>query len=265
MHGDPNKASIYEDADVYISWDLEARGPNSDTEDFADIPGWNYVGLLDGDAGTEQERNQDSSDFFAWGQKLIRTSRRNFVLTEKFTALEDNAVTSRLAWPGSKPGEIVIPKHEPFKMALVYYDGDERKIFVTARHAMVDTVGTIGRKETELTKYEFTVKIYPTASGKLYDVLPIGEGARTLVSISTSPASKTAVKVGTIEPSLVVTAQMSDGTTINVTNRATYVSSDSSKASVDRGFVKGVAVGSASVTVSYGGQNASVPVTVVAA
>jgi hypothetical protein len=263
MHGDPNRASIAEDADVYISWDLSAPIP-AEGQDFAEP--WGYVGLLDGDAGTEQERNQDSTDYFAWGQKLIRTSRRNFVLTEKFVALEKNAITNRLIWPGSTPTKLIIPKHEPFKMALVYYDGDVREVLVTSRHAMVDTVGTIGRKETELTKYEITAKIYPDASGALYDLPESRDTAtRVLVSISSSPASKTAVKVGTIEPSLTVTATYSDGSTVNVTNRATFTSSAPAKATVDRGFVTGVAVGTANVTVSYGGQNATVPVTVVAA
>ena len=89
MSGNPDKASIWGDADVYVG---PTTAPTPATENDPFSGEWELVGLLDGEAGFEESRSQDSTDHYAWGGLLIRTSRRNFVLTRKFVALEDNAV-----------------------------------------------------------------------------------------------------------------------------------------------------------------------------
>jgi uncharacterized protein YjdB len=64
---------------------------------------------------------------------------------------------------------------------------------------------------------------------------------------------------------LAVTAHLSDGTTQDVTGSASYQSSDATKAVVSNsGLVTGKAQGSATITVTYQGKTATVPVTVTA-
>ncbi len=261
MSGEPDNASIWNDADVYIG-DVTAVLPADIDTPFDGT--WDLVGLLDGDAGFEEDRSWDSSDFFAWGNLLIRTSRKNFVLTRKFTALEENAVTTGLVWPGSVSGERAVPRaNHRFKAAFETTDDgvNKKKRVVTRKHAEVEEVGTIKDSESDLTKLEITVKIYPDADGILFDVQP-DDNIATLVSVAVNPATKN-TNVGAYSP-IVLTATYSDATTKDVTAAALWASSAPSKATVDRGYVKGVAVGTANVTGTFRGQSATCAVTVAA-
>jgi hypothetical protein len=259
MSGDPDKASIWNDADVYIG-DVTATLPADIDTPFDGS--WDLVGLLDGDAGFEEDRSWDSSDFFAWGNLLVRTSRKNFVLTRKFTALEENAVTNGLVWPGSVSGERAVPKaNHRFKAAFETTDDgvNKKKRVVTRKHAEVEEVGTIKDSESDLTKLEITVKIYPDAEGILFDIQP-DDNLVTLVSVDLAPATL-AIGIGDYAP-LVLTATYSDASTRDVTAAATWSTSTPAKATVDRGYVKGVAAGTSNVTGTFRGQAGTCAVTV---
>lgn len=170
MSGNPDAASIWADADVYIA-PLATALPVDENAAFP--VGWELVGLLDGEAGFEESRSRDSSDHFAWGGILVATSRRNFVLTRKFVALEDNLVVAGLIWPGSGVDEEVIP--DPTHKFLIGFEtvsGPKVRRVISANYAQVEEVGTIKDSESELTKREITVKIYPTAGGVLSIVQP---------------------------------------------------------------------------------------------
>lgn len=259
MAGNPDNANIWGDADVYVG-DLDA--PNPATVDAPFSNAWGLVGLLDGDEGFTEARNWDSDDFFAWGNLLIRTARRNFALTRQFTALETNAVTLGLVWPGSGPGTRVVPKgNNPKKLAFETVDGDRVVRAITRRYAEVESVDDIKDSESDLRKYAITVKIYPDADGVLFDLQPIdGQGA--LQSIATTPQNKN-VAVGAYAP-LAATATYEDGSTVDVTDAAVWSSSDATKATVDRGYVKGVAAGNSNVKATFGGYSATTAVTVTA-
>ncbi|MBO0881972.1 MAG: hypothetical protein J2P17_16855, partial [Mycobacterium sp.] len=97
MAGDPNNASVWANADVYIG-STTATIPASGAV-FAS--GWDAVGLLNGDDGFTESYDMDSSDFFAWGGILVATTRRNFKLTRKFTAFEDNKTMYDLWYPNN--------------------------------------------------------------------------------------------------------------------------------------------------------------------
>lgn len=258
MSGNPDKASIWGDADVFVTHDLEADNPATIDDPFPAT--WDLVGLLDGEAGFEESRSRDTSDYFAWGGLLIRTARRNFVLTRKFVALEENAVTLGLVWPGSGLGERRIPKADKFKIGFQTEDGAKTKRVISRRHAEVEEVGTIKDSESELTKLEITVKIYPDAEGVLFDVQPDTDNV-TLDSLSIEPATVTLDALGAFQP-LVVTATYSDATTRVVSAAAVYSSDTPAVAPVDRGYVEAVAEGGAVVTVTYGGKSATVDVLV---
>lgn len=262
MSGNPDKASIWGDADVYISNDLTAPNPADENAPFG--LAWDLVGLLDGEAGFEESRSRDSSDFFAWGQLLIRTSRRNFVLTRKFVCLEENAVTLGLVWPGSVTGQRRVPiANHRFKAAFETVDQGVGKVkrVITRRYAEVEEVDTIKDSESELTKLGITIKVYPDADGVLFDVQP-DEGAATLSSISVTPANL-GLDVGEFAP-LTVTATYSDASTRDITNGVVFASSAPAISAVTRGFAEGVSVGAAVLTATYGGQSDTSAVTVTA-
>lgn len=161
----PDNASLWAEADVYIADSLNADTP----EEGEPFPAsWDIVGLLDGEDGFQQEREEDENDHFAWGGVLVRTSRSGFKLTEAFSALEDNPRTRSLIWPGSPPGRIIVPRPVPVKMAFETREGTRTHRLITERYAIVTVNGTITRNETELTKYELLATIYPTADGGLF-------------------------------------------------------------------------------------------------
>lgn len=259
MSGNPDKASIWGDADVYIG-DLTAPNPATELDPFG--AAWGLIGLLDGDAGFEESRSRDSTDFFAWGSLLIRTSRKNFVLTRKFVALEDNPIVRKLVWPGSGPNTRVVPKaNYRFKIAFDTFDGDKRKRVISRRFAEVEEIGTIKDSESELTKYEITVKIYPDSSGVLFDVFPTDD-APTLVSLAVTPATKALTTGADKFAKLTATATYSDGSTRDVTASSVWTSATPAKATVDRGYVAPVAAGTANVTAAFAGMSSTCAVTV---
>src|SRR5690606_1207899 len=107
MAGDPRTGYIWPYAELFVG--PLAASPRADVNTpFG--PDWDLVGLLDGEQGFSQEREEEVTDHYAWGGILVRTSRRNFKLTVSFQALEDNDVVRGLVWPASPPGEIVVPR-----------------------------------------------------------------------------------------------------------------------------------------------------------
>lgn len=260
MSGDPDKASIWGDADVFVA-DVDATNPAS--IDVAFGGEWDIVGLLDGDAGFEESRSQDSSDFFAWGGLLVRTSRRNFKLTRKFVCLEENAVTLGLVWPGSDLGERRVPVQRRIKLGFETTDGQKVKRVITRRYAEVSEVGTIKDSESELTKLEITVDIYPDADGVLFDVQP-DSAAVTLSSIAITPLT---LALATDEiAKLTVIATYSDASTVDVSLHATYTTEDADVATVANGYVTGGATpGDADIGATFRGVAAPAPCVVTVA
>lgn len=166
MAGDPNNASLWTDADVYVD-DIGATDPVDTSVPFG--PSWGLVGLLNGDDGFTETRDEDTNDIYAWGGILVRTSRAHFKLTRTFTALEDNAVTRALIWPGSTGGQIIVPKPAKKKIAFETREGDKIRRLITANYAEITLNGDITQNETDLESYEFLVTIFPTGGGVLFN------------------------------------------------------------------------------------------------
>lgn len=163
MAGDPTNASLWTDADVYVG-PLTAADPATVDDPFG--VDWALVGLLDGDEGFTESRDEDKDDKYAWGGILVRTSRAHFKLTKSFTVLEDNATTRSLIWPGSTTSQLIVPVPERIKMAFETREGDTVKRLITAQYAEVDVDGDIQENETDLTSYSLVATIFPT-SGKV--------------------------------------------------------------------------------------------------
>jgi hypothetical protein len=258
MSGDPTKANLWTDADVYVSFDLSAPSPADANTPFSGA--WHLVGLLDGDEGFPESRDEDTDDKFAWGGILVRTSRQHFKLTKGFTCLEDNATTRQLVWPGSSDTEIVVPRPAKVLVAFETREGDKVRRLITADHAECSLDGDHGENETDLESAAIVATIFPTATtpGVLFN----RQSTPILASLSVTPATLT-VADGEID-GLTATATYDDATTQNVTSLAAWSTSDATKATVSAGFVTGVAAGSATVTASYNGQSDTCAVTVTA-
>jgi hypothetical protein len=166
MAGDPSNARQWVDADVYIAFDTSTANPANIGTVFGS--GWELVGLLDGDQGFVESRDEDVTDHFAWGKILMRTSRRNFKLSRKFTAFETNAVTRRLRWPGSDAGQIVVPVPERVKIAFETRDGDMIHRVISAYEAEVTIDGDVTENEGDMSSLAFMVNIYPDGDGVLF-------------------------------------------------------------------------------------------------
>lgn len=166
MAGDTSKAALWAEADVYVAPVGTAIPADIDTQ-FSGS--WELVGLLDGDAGFTTSRSQDVTDFNAWGVGAIKTSRKNFKLQVKFTALEDNEVTRSLIWPGSTYDELIVPQPTPVLIAFELREGDKSKRLIARNYAEVDVDGDFTEGEADLTKYPLVATVYADGDGVLFD------------------------------------------------------------------------------------------------
>ena len=166
MAGNPENASLWAEADVFISLDLDATIPADVDADFG--VDWDLVGLLDGDAGFAYARTEDVTDHYAWGGLIVRTGRKNFKQTVQFTALEDNETTRELLWPGSSDTELIVPRPARVLLALETREDEKVKRAITRQYAEIWT-DSWTENESELTKYPFTATIFPSGDGVLFD------------------------------------------------------------------------------------------------
>jgi hypothetical protein len=259
MGGTPENARLWANADVYIADSLSTVNPANVGAIFG--AGWNQVGLLDGDDGMPEARDEDTDDKFAWGGILVRTSRSHFKLTKSFSALEDNTIVREILWPGSTDSVIKVPVPIPRKIAFEVRDPGTGAVkrLITRNHAIITLDGDLDENETDLSKMTFAAVIYPDGDGVLFD----RQSAPMVTSLDVTPATDSIV-VGEIT-GLTATATYDDASTADVTDSATWTTSNAARATVAHGYVKGIAVGSAAtITASYSGQSDTAAVTVTA-
>ena len=172
MAGDVDNPRIWVNADVYVG-PVGSTAP-TDTTTALDVA-FEALGLLSDDGMTES-REQESTDHYAHGGILVRTTRSKHKRTIVVTALEDNPVVFDLVNPGSSavtvtgtttrtvktPSE---PNPKAFVLELV--DGTVTKRRHIARGEVVD-VGDISISDNEMTMYELTINIYPASDGTIY-------------------------------------------------------------------------------------------------
>lgn len=251
MSGDPTKADLWTNADFYVAASLSTVSPATISDPFG--AGWGLTGLLNGDDGMPESRDEDTSDMYAWGGILVRTSRKNFKLTKKVSILEDNPVTRALIWPGSSDSEIVVPRPVPVKAGFEVRDPGTGKIerLITRNYAIITVDGDRDVNETDLTKTALACVIYPDANGVLFD----RQYTPTLTSLALS-APTMALSAGSAKK-LTATGTYSDSSTADVTALASWSSSAPAKATVEYGYVTGVAAGTANITATYGAVTSS--------
>jgi hypothetical protein len=174
MAGDPAKATIWPDADVYVA-PLGTAIPADVDTDFG--AGWDLVGLLDGEQGFAQNRSEDVTDHYAWGGILVRTARKNFKSTTAFTPLEDNDVVRDLVWPDSPAGQIIRPRPKRILIAFELREDTTVKRLISAYQAEVSLNADIVDKEDDLTKYPLLATIFPDSDGVLFTEQKTEEGS----------------------------------------------------------------------------------------
>jgi hypothetical protein len=172
MAGNADNTVLFGGADVYIAPENTA-GPDDTVTAWA--AAWKAVGLLDGDDGITESRDGDSSEHYAWGGQLYRTTKSKHKRTFKFIALEDNDTTFALVNPGStrvsatgvRTSTIKVPTTERFGIGFELRDGDRIKRRII-KHAEVQDIAEIKESESDPTVFEITVVVYPEADGTLY-------------------------------------------------------------------------------------------------
>jgi len=253
MAGDPTKAALWTGADVYIAPVGTALPANIGAAFSAT---WKPVGLLDGDRGFEHTRSVDKSDYFAWGQILVRTARRNFKQEIGLTMLEYNDEVRSIVWPGSTASALKVPTPTPLLMALELNEGTRKRRLITSLYAEFDA-DSFTENEAALTNFPVTATIFPKSDGELWVVQDTASNPVTALAIS-----GTATISGTAITKLTATATFTDASTADVSDTAVWTTSDATKATVKYGYVKGVASGTPSITAAFGGQSDSETVTV---
>jgi len=176
MAGDPKNTAIWDGADVYINFSSGAAGPEDTSTPWG--LGWEAAGLLDGEAGFVEGREEESGEHYAWGGILHKRTRSQHKRTVAFTALEDNEVTFRLVNPGSErsaeggliKSTIKIPTTEQFSIGLETRAGSRVKRR-WAKVAEVQEVGEITENETDPTVYEITVVLFPEEDKTLWHIV----------------------------------------------------------------------------------------------
>ena len=252
MSGNTSNATVWADGDVYIAPVGTAIPADVDTAFGA---GWDLVGLLDGSAGFEYSRSEDKKDHYSWGSILTATSRKNHKSMYKFTAFEDNATVRSLVWPGSTVSEIKVPVVVPVMVAFETTTGGKTKRMITRKHAEIDLNGSIKDGEEDLTGRTFDVTVFPDSDGVLFDA----QGSPAVSSIAISPLTLALSLAGANIKPLTATATYSDATTGDITDKVAWITSAPTKATVDFGYVKGIATGTANISCTFAGVTSTAP------
>lgn len=173
--GNTKNTSLWQGADVFIA-EVGTDGPTDVTTEWAEA--WKLVGLLDGEEGFTEERDQDTNEYYAWGGILYRRTSSKHKRTFKFVAIEDNDVVFDLVNPGSDRAHanglinstVKVPVTKRFAVGMEVRDGDRCKRRIIGQ-AEVSEVGEIKESEEDPTVYEITVMVFPSADGTLYDTI----------------------------------------------------------------------------------------------
>lgn len=172
MAGDPTKAALWQNADVYIA-PLDTSAPAD--VDAAWAVAWKAVGLLDGTEGFTESREEETNEHYAWGGILVKKTKTKHQRKIKFVALEDNDTVFDLVNPGSErettsgltTSTVKIPENAEFAIGFEVRDGLKVMRRVVKR-ATVEEVADVKYSEEDLTVHEVTVALFPEGDGTLY-------------------------------------------------------------------------------------------------
>lgn len=260
MANEPENVGFWANADVLVSFDLDAAVPA--TVDDAFSADWHTVGILDGDDGFTHSEEEDSTDNFGWGGIDLGERNKNFKRMSTFTALEYNQYTRQLMYPGSADGEIGVPDRSiHVLLAFETRDGDKIRRRITKYKARVKLAGDVADNETDPSKIQFEARILPDPTTAVHWIEQPEVGGATVSSVLITGTATMAV--GAL-CTLVATATYSDATTRDVTASAVWTSATPAKATIPygSGYCLGIAAGTSVVTATYAGVSDTQTVTV---
>lgn len=253
MSGSSDNVTIWTDAEVWVA----PLGTALPADAAAAFPaGWTAVGLLDGDEGFAEDREEDKKEFHAWGGVLIGISRSKFKITKKFTTFEDNVVTRALAWPGSTATSTIVPVPIDQLVAFETIRGGKVRRKISSYKAQVELDGSIAEKETDPASMGFVATIFPNPTSK---EIFVEQGKPNISSIALTPLTLALSLAGAYIKSVVATATYSDSSTAVVTDSVLWSSSVPARATVSDGYVTGLTAGVTNVTCSLGGVTSTAP------
>lgn len=176
--GDIANPRIWVDATVWVG-PTDATAPTNTTTAMGTVdPDWEGLGLTSEDGMTES-REQESTDHYAHGGILVRTTRSKHKRTLQVIALEDNSVVYDLVNPGSTATDdgttatrtVVVPNApNPKSFCLDLVDGDVVKRRYIPRGEVTE-VGDYAITDSEIAAYELTITVYPTTVGGTDNVI----------------------------------------------------------------------------------------------
>jgi hypothetical protein len=183
--GDVANPRIWTEADVWVAdtGTIPTIAPGADVTDLVDLFAadlsldWDAAGLLSED-GMVESRDETTTDHFAWGGILVRTTRSKYKRTFKVTMLEENALTYGLVNPRSDTvtvGDVtvrtvVVPNPDPRSFILETRDGDNTRRRYIPRGEVVE-VGDVKYGPEDMQGFELTINVYPDGNAQLfYDI-----------------------------------------------------------------------------------------------
>nr|WP_269456777.1 Ig-like domain-containing protein [Thermanaeromonas toyohensis] len=164
------------------------------------------------------------------------------------------------------PSPVNLPKGRTQQLTVVanYSDGSSQDVTSSATYSSMNPSVASVSSSGLVTAVNTGSTAITVSYGSLSTQVPVTVTAAVVDSLTITPSSVTLPKGGTQQ--LTVTANYSDGSSQDVTGSASYSSSNPSVATVSSsGLISAVEVGSAAITVSYGGKTSEVPVQVTAA
>ena len=150
MAGDADNASMWDDADVFVSFNLGAADPATVDDEWP--AEWDLVGLLDGAAGFAQTTDEPRTTGRAWGAGVVKTNYKGAEVMVKFTALEDNETTERLARPNLR---------EKVRIAFETREGGKVRRRIAREPATVRRAGDSTSNEDNLESLPLQADIFP--------------------------------------------------------------------------------------------------------
>lgn len=174
MAGNPENVDIWSGADVFFDFTRTAPAPTDLTTAWDAL--WIPAGLLNGDDGMTESRDESSEDHFAWGSILVRTTFGQHKRTVSVVMLEDNATVFELINPGDSTrtvadgvitSEVYVPQRRKLRMGLELKDGakTKRRIIETVE---LGEVAEVQSAENTMQQYNATLSVYPDGAGKLW-------------------------------------------------------------------------------------------------
>jgi hypothetical protein len=169
--GSTDNPRIWTGADVYAG-PTSTTAPTNPTATLN--AGFRALGLLSEDGLTES-RDEDTTDHYAWGGILVRTTRSKHKRTFVVTALEDNDVVFDLANPGSDTSTsggvttrtVHVPSTNRQSFVIQLSDGSTlKRIYIPTGE--ISAVGEKKYYDAEMAMTELTINVYPDTSGVLY-------------------------------------------------------------------------------------------------